>query len=220
MLITDPEILVYWQFLTRLGEAQVLLPAALLTALAVLRRPQARPLAARWLLLLGAGALFTTATKVAFFGWGVGWAELNFTGVSGHAMFAAAVYPVLFGALASSAPPKGRLLAIAGGCSLALLIGVSRIVVGAHSLSEVLAGCLVGGTVSALVLSAGHLPRTLVGPVLPVTVIVVVWLGLMPAHAPASTTHSAVIRLSLKLSGNSVPYTRGEMLRGLAYTPR
>jgi len=218
MLFTDPDFLLYWRALTRLGEAQVLLPAALLTALAVLRRPQARPLVAWWLALLSAAALLTTATKVAFFGWGIGWPELNFTGVSGHTMFAAAVYPVLFGTLASGAPRTGRLLAIAGGCSLALLIGVSRMMVGAHSLSEVVAGCLVGGTVSALVLTAGHLPRTLVGPVLPV--IVVVWLGLMPAHAPASTTHSAVIRLSLKLSGNSVPYTRSEMLRGLAYTPR
>ena len=91
MLFTDPDFLLYWRSLTRLGEAQVLLPAALLTALAVLRRPQARPLAAWWLLLLSAAALLTTATKVAFFGWGVGWPELNFTGVSGHTMFAAAV---------------------------------------------------------------------------------------------------------------------------------
>lgn len=210
--------MINWQLLTRLGEAQILLPAALLTVLAVLRRPEARPLAAGWLALLGAAVLLTTVTKVAFIGWGIGWPELNFTGVSGHTMFAAAVYPVLLGTLASDMQRRARLLAIAGGCALALLIGVSRIEVGAHSSSEVLAGWLVGGAVSAAVLVAGRLPRAMIGPVVPV--IVVVWLGAMPAHAPASITHSAVTQLALTLSGNTVPYTRSDMLRGRTQTPR
>lgn len=210
--------MINWQLLTRLGEAEILLPAALLTVLAVLRRPEARPLAAGWLALLGAGVLLTTVTKVAFIGWGIGWPELNFTGVSGHTMFASAVYPVLLGTLASDMPPRARLLAIAAGCALALLIGVSRIKVGAHSSSEVLAGWLVGGAVSATVLVAGRLPRAMVGPVVPV--LVVVWLGGMPAHAPASVTHSAVTQLALTLSGNTVPYTRSDMLRRRTHTPR
>ena len=44
---------------------------------------------------------------------------------------------------------------------------------------------------------------------------VVLWLALMPVHAPASQTHSAVTRLSLVLSGHKMAYTRSDMLRKL-----
>lgn len=142
----------FWPLLTRLGEAQILLPAALVAAFALQRRPEGRPLALWWLLLIATAALLTTASKVAFIGWGIGWPELNFTGISGHAMFAAAVYPLLLGTLASRLPPLARQLAIGAGCALALLVGLSRIKVGAHSGSEVLAGLLVGAVASALAL--------------------------------------------------------------------
>jgi hypothetical protein len=49
MPISDPSSLHFWHLLTRLREAQILLPAALLAALALLRRPDARPLAAWWM---------------------------------------------------------------------------------------------------------------------------------------------------------------------------
>lgn len=84
----------FWHVLTRLGEAQILLPLALLAGLALMRTAQARPQAVRWLSLLLAAAFVTTLSKVAFIGWGIGWRAFDFTGVSGHAMFAAAVYPV------------------------------------------------------------------------------------------------------------------------------
>ena len=44
--------------------------------------------------LTAAAALITTVTKVAFIGYEVGYAPLDYTGISGHAMFAAAVLPV------------------------------------------------------------------------------------------------------------------------------
>ncbi len=43
-------------------------------------------MAAGWLVLLGAAIGVVTVTKLAFLGWGVGVRELDFTGVSGHAM--------------------------------------------------------------------------------------------------------------------------------------
>lgn len=207
----EPDSLHFWRLLTRLGEAQILLPAALLLAWVLVRRLDARPLALRWMALLGAAALLTTATKVAFIGWGIGWPEANFTGISGHAMFAASVYPLLLGTLASRAPRAGRLFAVVAGCALALMIGISRVVLGAHSVSEVLAGLLLGGTVSAGAMGLMHAAQGLVGPAIPATV--ALWLALTPAHAPASQTHSAVTRLSLMLSGHKTPYTRSEMLR-------
>ena len=85
----------FWHPLTRLGEAQLLLPALLLAAVWLARSPGGGRLAGWWLATTGAAALLTTATKVAFIGYGVGYAPLDFTGISGHAMFAAAVLPPL-----------------------------------------------------------------------------------------------------------------------------
>lgn len=211
MWLHDPDYLTFWHLLTRLGEAQILLPAALLAALSLLRRPEGRPLVAWWLTLLGFATLLTTASKVAFIGWGVGWPELNFTGISGHAMFAAAVYPLLLGTLNSRAGPAGRRLAVIAGAALALLVGASRIVIGAHSASEVVAGLLLGGAASTAALSLIRLPRAWISPLIPTAA--ALWLTLTPAHAPPSQTHSMVTRLSLKLSGHTTPYTRAEMLR-------
>ena len=211
MWLHDPAYTTFWHLLTRLGEAQILLPAALLAALSLLRRPEGRPLVAWWLGLLGIATLVTTASKVAFIGWGVGWPELNFTGISGHAMFAAAVYPLLLGTLNSRAGPAGRRLGVLMGGVLALLVGASRIVIGAHSGSEVMAGLLVGGTTSAAALALIRLPRDLISPLIPAAV--TLWLVLTPAHAPPSQTHSMVTWLSLKLSGHTTPYTRADMLR-------
>ena len=95
----------YWPLLTRLGEMQLLVPAACVAIWRMHREADARPLAAWWLLALAVATLITTASKVAFIGWGVGSASLNFTGISGHAMFAGAIFPVLMGAFASHAKP-------------------------------------------------------------------------------------------------------------------
>jgi hypothetical protein len=124
-------------------------------------------------------------------------------------MFAAAVYPLLLGTLASRAPRWGRYLAIVAGGLLALLIGASRVVLGAHSVSEVLAGLLLGASVSAAAMALGHLPRAPIGPAIPVAV--ALWLAIMPVQAPASRTHSMVAGLSLILSGHKTPYTRSRM---------
>lgn len=94
----------YWQLLTRLGEAQIVLTAALLAALVLLRRPETRSLATCWMALTAMAVPLTTASKLAFIGWGIGWPQIDFTGISGHAMFAAAVYPLL---LAIRAPASG-----------------------------------------------------------------------------------------------------------------
>lgn len=202
-----------WHFLTRLGEAQILLPAALLATLMLVKRPEGRPLAAWWMALLVAAALLATASKVAFVGWGIGWPELDFTGVSGHAMFAAAVYPPLLGTLASHAQRSGRCLAIVAGSILAILVGVPRVEVGAHSVSEVLAGLLLGGAASAIALTRARLPNGLMGPVIPAAL--AVWLSLMALHAPPSRTHATVTRLALMLSGHKARYTRNDMRRSL-----
>ena len=212
---------VFWHGVTRAGEVGILLPAALLAAwLLMLRRDHERT-AGIWLASLGVAVLITLASKFALLGWGLGWAALNFSSVSGHAMMAAAVYPVLFAVLIPAPSVVGRWCTAGAGIALALLVGVSRIVVGAHSWSEVIAGLAVGGVVAAVVLCGNgfalaiareqtrvSLTRTLAAPLA-----IGLWLTMMPAFGPSFDSHSVITEWSLRLSGRSAPYTRGEMLR-------
>jgi membrane-associated phospholipid phosphatase len=201
----------FWQLYTRLGEAQILIPVALLASMLLWQKAEARPLALWWWIYLGLATLLTTASKVAFIGWGLGIAELNFTGVSGHAMFAAAIYPILLGTVASQASTNGQTFAIAAGFVVALMVGISRVVIGAHSDSEVLIGLLLGGAASTLAIFNARLPRALVGGSI-IPVIIVVWLLIMPIQAPPTQTHSMVTSLSLALAGSNLAHTRSEML--------
>lgn len=200
-----------WHLLTRLGEFQILLPTMALVLLPLSRQSCGRAQALRWLLALAGAALFTLASKLAFIGWGVGSSRFNFTGVSGHAMFATAIYPLTFGILASQRAPLVQRLAVGAGFCMAALVGVSRVVVGAHSESEVLAGLLLGGAVSGGTLVQAKLPRAVTGPVIPV--LVLSWFLISPVHTPQLQTHAWVTRISLALSGKPRPYTRSEMLR-------
>ncbi|UUX96209.1 phosphatase PAP2 family protein [Aquabacterium sp. J223] len=203
----------FWHTLTRLGEAQILLPAFGAFSAWTAARLKAVRSAVAALLAVGAAGSLTLATKVAFFGYGIGWPALDFTGLSGHAMFSAAVLPLL---LARCVGPQGRPLAVATGVALAALIGVSRLAVNAHSMSEVLSGLAVGGGAAAVALhwqnrepASARVPRLLLAGLL-------AWMAITPAAAPPSPTHGWVVRLSLAVSGRDVPYSREQMHRDAA----
>lgn len=199
-----------WHLLTRLGEAQILLPATALTLVALFARAHTRKLACIWMSLIILATVITTASKVAFIGWGIGWAEINFTGISGHAMFAAAIYPVLMVTFLSGRWRGAHGLSLALGCALALVVGLSRIEVGAHSWSEVLAGWIVGGAVSAAALAVFETSAIVIRPIVPV--LLLVWVAVMPFKLHASPTHAYVIRLAVVMSGNDTPYTRSDLM--------
>jgi membrane-associated phospholipid phosphatase len=201
-----------WHLITRLGEAQVLLPAfaAVLAWLAL--RSRAFAVAQTWALCLVVATLITTVTKVAFIGWGIGYAPLDFTGISGHSMFSATVLPLLFAAAASTAAPRWHRIAPWLGYATAGLISLSRVIVHAHSPSEAVAGFALGGIASALALRWAHAPSTPVSKAL--LTAWALWFLLMPVGAPRSHTHSWVIRLALAVSGHERPYTRAMLQAG------
>jgi membrane-associated phospholipid phosphatase len=216
----------FWQPLTRLGEAQLLLPALLLAVVWLARRPGGGRLAGVWLAATTAAALLTTATKVAFIGYGIGYAPLDFTGISGHAMFAAAVLPPLVllagGAWAGSAKASGAGVGDAGagarrtgllvaGYGLAGAVAVSRVMVGAHSWSEVLAGAALGALCSGIALASARMPAARLARWVPAAL--AAWALLAVAAAPPSRTHDLVTRLALAQSGRAQPYQRWEMQR-------
>lgn len=89
---------------------------------------------------------------------------------SGHAAGSAAIYAALAYLLARSAPLSLRALAVAATGALLALIDFSRLYIGAHYLSDVLAGTALGlawfaGCLLALQLGGGDITRRLPGPV-------------------------------------------------------
>jgi membrane-associated phospholipid phosphatase len=201
----------FWHLITRLGEAQIVVPLTLLIAVSHARSPEPRTDALRWIALLGVAVLVTAISKVAFIGWGIGSATLNFTGISGHTMFASAVYPPLFSAMTHGTSRRNHVLAIAGGCVVALLVGVSRVLLGTHSVSEVIAGGIVGGLVSYAVL--GRVPPAPTHLRSAILATAALWLTLMPTASPAVETHSIVTRFAVKLAGHDRPYMRSDLFR-------
>ncbi|MCK9687524.1 phosphatase PAP2 family protein [Scleromatobacter humisilvae] len=218
----------FWLAVTRLGEAQILLPAFLAGALwLALARPAgargrlalgnphahdhpARLSALRWVTGIVVVAGITTISKVAFLGFGYGIAAIDFTGFSGHSMFACSILPVI-GAIVA-----GRSGTVAG-VVLAVLITYSRVNLGAHSWSEAITGMALGAAAAGWTLAdyLAH-PGAVRAPWwLPL--LLLVWLALLPMHAPPSRTHSLVVAISLKLSGRPRPYTRFELLAGLIH---
>jgi membrane-associated phospholipid phosphatase len=203
----------FWPVFTRLGESQILLPTALALALWLAWRGRLPGLALGWIGALVVAVVAVVASKVAFMGYGIGWAAIDFTGISGHSMCAAAFYPIaglcMFGALDKTDHSPSRWVGLAVGIALAGLIGISRLMVGAHSPSEVIAGLGLGGAVTAAALARSRWPR--VTPPLWMPVILSLWLGMTPAHAPASPAHGWVTAIALSVSGRQLPYTREDL---------
>lgn len=211
MTIPNTGELFSWHLVTRLGEIQVLFPVVLGVCLILLGVDATRPLVSRWLQALLLAIVLTTASKIAFIGWGLGNERWDFTGISGHAMMASAIFPLLVATLTSRLPAGGQKMAVLCSFALVIAVGVSRVMVGAHSVSEVLAGLLVGSAASAFAMAYQGLPRAKLNFYLPL--MVVPWLVLAPLQMPQLPTHTLVTRLSLLLSGHDKPHTRGDMHR-------
>jgi len=211
--MSTPDPATFWHVITRLGESQILLPTATALAIWLAWRGRLPGLALGWFGALTLAVIAVVVSKVAFMGYGIGWAAIDFTGISGHSMCSAAFYPIaglcMFGALRGADSQRSRAVGLGVGIVLAVLIGISRLTVGAHSLSEVLAGLVLGGAVTAAALARSRWPR--VTPPLWMPVVLTLWLGITPAHAPASPTHGWVTSLALKVSGRQAPYTREDL---------
>jgi len=137
-----------WKALTLLGDAVLVVP--LLVALAVwLRvRPAAPRLSGtellRWASIVAASLALVAGSKIAFYGWGTGIRRWDLTCFSGHAVLAWLLWPVLFALLV---PPQQRALRFTAtlvGAGLAALVAWSRVPIGAHPPSEVIAGLVLG----------------------------------------------------------------------------
>ena len=210
----------YWRAFTWLGDSGLLLPASLLIVVLLAWSRETRVTALLWCVVFGAGSLVIMVSKLAFMGWGIGSPHLNFTGFSGHTAISTSVWPVLLW-LASSrwtarhpqglSSTRGLQLAALVGWSLGAGIGISRLALYAHSVSEVVGGFLLGLAVSAIFLTlARHRPMprfpwqvAVAGLVLP--------LFILRPGTPAPTQDLLEL-IAMRMAGTTQPYTREELL--------
>lgn len=212
------EIASFWPALTWLGDSGLLMPAALWIAVWLALRRTTRPSAVSWVLFFGSGALLVLASKLAFLGWGLGIASINFTGFSGHTTFATSIWPVAFWLIASRGPRGLRIAVVLAGWVLAAGIGVSRVAIDAHSWSEVFAGFALGVAVSAGFLRAQQnrpLPR-FNGAMVAISLATPLLVFAPGERAP---TQAIVEGLATWLAKAERPFTRDDLLHGRTRSP-
>lgn len=194
-----------WYSITSLGGAGMTLPLAFAIALWLAVGYTWR-MAAGWLLLLGAAIGVVTVTKLAFLGWGVGVRELDFTGVSGHAMLSTAVYPVALFLMLLPTRPAIRLIGVVLGLAAGIAVGLSRVVLSAHSPSEAVTGCLVGALAALMFVRIAWTAEPGRLSALPVAIsMLVLAVSMHGVHVP---TQRWVTHIALKVSGHDRPFIR------------
>lgn len=143
-----PGIDMVWSRLTDLGDSSLLLPAAALLAW-LLHCQRESSLAWRWAVSFCGLGLLIALSKLAWMGWQYGVPALDFHGFSGHTGLSCAFWAVALFAAASE--ERWRLPGLLAGLGLGAVIGVSRVVLGAHSVSEVIGGFVLGSCVAVWV---------------------------------------------------------------------
>lgn len=161
---------------------------------------------ALWLTLTGAACVLVACTKVAFLGWGMGILEIDFTGISGHTMLSTAVIPVMFYVALMPAPGTVRALGLLAGLALGALVGLSRLALQAHSVSEVITGCLLGAAVSLTFVHAirEREPQRYAPFLAPLSLLLLT----ASLHGVRVPTQHWVTQLALTLSGHERPFIR------------
>ncbi len=206
---TGTSIEMTWTSITDFGDSAAMLPVAALLFgwLLIDRRVRAASL---WAVLFIAQTALVVATKIAFRGWGIGSEALDFTGISGHSMLACSVIPICFLMLTQQAGRAARLLAAGLGLAAGVAIAVSRVELDQHSWSEVIAGCALGGGVTALFAAladrsraAARLPAPMIAAVLAALLLLI--------HGTRAPSDALITRMALALSGHQMPYTRYDL---------
>jgi membrane-associated phospholipid phosphatase len=198
-----------WVLLSGLGSANVTIALALAFGLFLVTRGDYR-MARWWCFLFFVTLGVVGATKLAFVGWGVAFDGLDFTGASGHAARAAAVYPVLFFILAKHHGTGMQRFALGAALFLAAAVACSRIARQVHTPSEVIAGLGIGSLAAAAYVrlaAAGEQIRSRQ---------LAQWLGIAAVCAislPAVPTQAWLVHAGMVLSGRQAPYTRHDLLR-------
>lgn len=202
----------HWRTLTYFGDSMLLIPTAVIIALILPWKSDNRRTVWYWLLAFGLAGLLVSLSKILFLGFGIGSARFNFTGFSGHSAMSATLWPVMLWLVSGRWPTPLRLLAISVGYLIPLMVGFSRLVIHAHSASEVATGLLLGFTLSSAFLLSQR--RTALKgfswPQIGAAFLVPL---LLLGHGRLATTQQFLERFSADLAGLEKPFTRADLFR-------
>lgn len=152
-----------WSLISNLGDAALTLPVAL--ACAVWLAVTDRRLAVRWVVCLAAGMALVGLTKILYAGCGIEFQQFDFRVVSGHTMLATAVWTVTFSLLWGNGATF-RWVAPVAGLSAGAIMGAVRVFEDAHTVSEAIAGWIVGALVALFFLRARSARLRLSSPII------------------------------------------------------
>lgn len=201
-----------WKTLTYFGDSMLLIPTAVIIALVLPWKSDNQRTVWYWLLAFGLAGLLVSISKILFLGFGIGSARFNFTGFSGHSAMSATLWPVMMWLVSGRWSTLWRLLTIGIGYFIPLMVGFSRLVIHAHSLSEVLAGLMLGFTLSSAFLLSQRDTALKGFSLLQIGIAFLVPLLLM-SHGRVATTQQFLERFSADLAGLEKPYTRADLFR-------
>lgn len=201
-----------WRTLTYFGDSMLLIPTAVIIALVLPWKSDNRRTVWYWLLAFGLAGLLVSISKIMFLGFGIGSARYNFTGFSGHSAMSATLWPVMMWLISGRWPTFWRALTIGIGYLIPLMVGLSRLMIHAHSVSEVLAGLMLGFTLSSAFLLSQRRTALKGFSVVQVAVAFLIPLLLM-GHGRVATTQQFLERFSADLAGLEKPFTRADLFR-------
>ncbi|HHQ6589388.1 TPA: phosphatase PAP2 family protein [Serratia fonticola] len=199
-----------WHFLTFFGDSMLLLPCAAIVFIILLLSPTSRKPTWQWMLLFGGVGAVVCVSKLAFMGWGIGSRHLDFTGFSGHSALSASIWPVLLWLLCGRFSSPVRRTAVIVGYLLAAVVGYSRLVIHAHSTSEVITGLALGFIVSStfLILQRGTQPPRLSYRKIAVTLALPLVLINSGTAAP---TQGLLERIAVTIAPVEKPFVRADL---------
>ncbi|MEX2942210.1 phosphatase PAP2 family protein [Serratia fonticola] len=199
-----------WHFLTFFGDSMLLLPCAAIVFIILLLSPTSRKPTWQWMLLFGGVGAVVCVSKLAFMGWGIGSSHWDFTGFSGHSALSASIWPVLLWLLCGRFSSPVRRIAVIVGYLLATAVGYSRLVIHAHSTSEVITGLALGFIVSStfLMLQRGTQPPRLSYRKIAVTLALPLVLINSGTAAP---TQGLLERIAVTIAPVEKPFVRADL---------
>ncbi|AOJ77179.1 MULTISPECIES: phosphatase PAP2 family protein [Burkholderia cepacia complex] len=141
-----------WTAIGNLGDAALTLPLAAVCFAWLTRSLYGWRIALSWATLLAAAMLLVGVTKILHAGCGVQIRAVHFRAISGHALLAAAVWPMACLLMLHDGWNTRTLRALLPGLALAATIAVARARDDAHTASEVMAGWMLGVLVTVVLL--------------------------------------------------------------------
>ncbi len=201
-----------WKTLTYFGDSMLLIPTAVIIALILPWKSDKRRTVWYWIMAFGLAGLVVSVSKILFLGFGIGSARFNFTGFSGHSAMSATLWPVMLWLISGRWSSRWRVFAIGVGYVIPLMVGLSRLVIHAHSISEVLTGLLLGFTLSTAFLLSQR-QTALKGFSWPQIAAALLVPVLLLGHGRIATTQQFLEQFSARLAGMEKPYTRADLFR-------